>query len=81
MSTVQRNRGAQTGSVRGATVVRLDADAHKRRRARREYDRLVDEAFAELLALKAGDVGAVYGAHRILSRLVSLILTHKLDVA
>jgi hypothetical protein len=51
------------------------------RLARRQLDLLLAEAGRELAAAAAGDLEAVYGAHRALSRAVTLLLTYRWDAA
>lgn len=59
----------------------LDLQVVSSRRARKEFDRLVAEALLFVLAAGAGDVGAVYDAHRLLNRAVGLMLEHRWDTA
>lgn len=59
-------------------LIRLDAGS---RRARRQFDALVAEARAEVVAAEAGDLDAIWSAHRALTRAVGLLLDGRWDAA
>ncbi len=63
-----------------ARVIALRTSTVARRRARGEVGELVDSSLIALAAVRAGDVGAIFTAHRDLNRAVGLVLDHALDV-
>jgi hypothetical protein len=52
----------------------------RRRVARPQVDVLVEAAFVELLAVRAGDLGAIHQAYVDMTRAVRLTLEHALDL-
>lgn len=62
-----------------SAVVRLEAVS--RRRARRDLDALIAEAGSGLAAAAAGDLAALYAAHRAVGGAVQLLLAYRWDAA
>lgn len=79
MPKIPETSGAHRGLSAPCKVVRLGD--YGQRRERQEFDRLVAEALEELLAVDAGDLDGIYGAHRAVGRAVRLLLEHRWDVA
>lgn len=50
------------------------------RRAHRELARLLAEAQAELVAVRGGEVVAIYDLHRVVNQALGVVLKHELDL-